>query len=172
MSIEEGNLVVLQRSLPTDVSPGWKARLLPVPSSMPKESGIRDLTIGSSSSGVRPSDWSLTRSLARSTTRRRVSLCQGEPTPLRRRLQRRPRLQRVQYLCAQRGDPERRPGPVGAKLADGDGRWHPDRVDLEQAVVEGASLTTTTTTTTTGDRSHSLAPRSFVHRCRSRDTSA
>ena len=59
LSIEEGNLVVLQRSLPTDVSPGWKARLLPVPSSMPKESGIRDLTIGPFWSGVRPSDWSL-----------------------------------------------------------------------------------------------------------------
>ena len=45
LSIEEGNVVVLQRSLPTDVSPGWKARLMPVPASMPKESGIRDLTI-------------------------------------------------------------------------------------------------------------------------------
>ena len=45
LSIEEGNVVVLQRSLPTDVSPGWKARLMPIPASMPKENGIRDLTI-------------------------------------------------------------------------------------------------------------------------------
>jgi hypothetical protein len=45
LSIEEGNVVVLQRSLPTDVSPGWKARLLPIPASMPKENGIRDLSI-------------------------------------------------------------------------------------------------------------------------------
>ena len=45
LSIEEGNVVVLQRSLPTDVSPGWKARLMPIPASMPKENGIRDLAI-------------------------------------------------------------------------------------------------------------------------------
>lgn len=45
LTIEEGNVVVLQRSLPMDVSPGWKARLMAVPESMPKENGIRDLTI-------------------------------------------------------------------------------------------------------------------------------
>ena len=45
LTIEHGNVVVLQRSLPTDVSPGWKARLMPIPTSMPKENGIRDLTL-------------------------------------------------------------------------------------------------------------------------------
>ena len=45
LTIEQGNVVVLQRSLPMDVSPGWKARLMAIPASMPKENGIRDLTL-------------------------------------------------------------------------------------------------------------------------------
>jgi hypothetical protein len=45
LSIEENNVVVLQRSLPMDVSPGWNARLMAIPASMPKENGIRDLTV-------------------------------------------------------------------------------------------------------------------------------
>ena len=45
LAIEEGNVIVFQRSLPMDVSPGWKARVMTIPDSMPKESGVRDLTV-------------------------------------------------------------------------------------------------------------------------------
>lgn len=45
LEIQNGNVVVLQRSLPMDVLPKWKSRILPMPDSMPKESGVRDLTL-------------------------------------------------------------------------------------------------------------------------------